>query len=98
MARFLLTCEAGAWFRTPGNAPSTLRGRIVAAGASSRRTKEADRLQEKIGAVEKTRTSTASRPQRPQRCASTSSATTALSSSERPTHAGGVLALKAEGR
>lgn len=31
----------------------------------------------KIGAVEKTRTSTAFRPQRPQRCASTSSATTA---------------------
>src|SRR3546814_18689571 len=30
-----------------------------------------------IGAVEKTRTSTAFRPQRPQRCASTSSATTA---------------------
>src|SRR5687767_7108154 len=31
----------------------------------------------KCGAVEKTRTSTAFRPQRPQRCASTSSATTA---------------------
>jgi len=31
-----------------------------------------------FGAVEKTRTSTGFRPQRPQRCASTSSATTAL--------------------
>ena len=33
--------------------------------------------EEDFGAVEKTRTSTALRPQRPQRCASTSSATTA---------------------
>ena len=35
-------------------------------------------LAKDIGAVEKTRTSTGFRPQRPQRCASTSSATTAL--------------------
>ncbi len=36
-------------------------------------------LQKKSGAVEKTRTSTGVTPQRPQRCASTNSATTALS-------------------
>src|SRR5215210_7133698 len=37
-----------------------------------------DCLGSHAGAVEKTRTSTGFRPQRPQRCASTSSATTAL--------------------
>src|SRR5207248_11570095 len=43
----------------------------------------------KDGAVEKTRTSTAFRPQRPQRCASTSSATTARHKKGRLDHAAG---------
>ena len=40
---------------------------------------EVETLQRRNGAVEKTRTSTGVTPQRPQRCASTNSATTALS-------------------
>ena len=57
-----------------------------------------DRLTAKTGAVEKTRTSTAFRPQRPQRCASTSSATTARDVPEetlRPVGSGPLAALRA---
>ena len=64
--------------RSSGSARSTV---APAAGCSRRRPAEPaapyDRHSKLTGAVEKTRTSTAFRPQRPQRCASTSSATTA---------------------
>ena len=63
--------------RLDGGIKSSTDRLIALHGLSGRAARSCLQLRVRDGAVEKTRTSTAFRPQRPQRCASTSSATTA---------------------